>query len=121
MHEHACTTINPRAFFGCPCPMLRCQVMVANGLSAVPIIDGDGRFVTPISISDIRLILLTKDFPLLSTCVVVGGLLWGEGDFIEDALPRSNDGVAAMPLSCPTCVSVLRRQDSVHEKGHRTP
>jgi len=42
------------------------QVMVANGLSAVPIIDGDGRFVTPISISDIRLILLTKDFPLLT-------------------------------------------------------
>jgi hypothetical protein len=44
------------------------QVMVEHGLSAVPIIDTDGRFVTPISISDVRLILLTTDFPLLSAC-----------------------------------------------------
>ena len=42
------------------------NVMVANHLTAVPILDSDGRFVTPITISDIRLILLTKDFPLLS-------------------------------------------------------
>jgi hypothetical protein len=40
--------------------------MVANNLTAVPILDTDGAFVTPISISDIRVILLTKDFPLKS-------------------------------------------------------
>ena len=43
------------------------NVMVSNNLTAVPILDSDGKFITPISISDIRIILLTKDVPLRCT------------------------------------------------------
>ncbi len=43
------------------------QVMVDNRMSAVPILNGEGHCVTPISISDVRFVLQTKDFPLDGT------------------------------------------------------
>jgi hypothetical protein len=47
-------------------------------MSAVPILSAEeGHCVTPISISDVRFVLQTKDFPLSGACLIDGWIFSG--------------------------------------------